>query len=142
MTSLLLTGCRKRASANDPPKISYGKDVCARCRMIISEERHAGGLVDKDGEASLFDDTGELIAQVQEEGLGERRVWVHDYESREWIDGTTAFYVVDDFMTPMGTGVVAVAERDAADRLANEQGGRVMTWQEMLEHWRIARTMG
>lgn len=140
--ALVLSGCGDKTSANEPPKIAYGKDLCARCRMIISEERFAGGLVEPDGDALVFDDPGELIAQVQEEGLKDRRVWVHDYITKKWIDGTQAFFVVDDnLMTPMGTGVVALETRDEAERLAVEMGGRVMTWQEIVQNWKIGERM-
>ncbi|MER3436159.1 MAG: hypothetical protein C4346_00145 [Chloroflexota bacterium] len=138
----LLTACGEKSSANEPPKIAYGKDLCARCRMIISEERFAGGLVESDGDALLFDDPGELVTQVQEEGLNGRRVWVHDYMTKEWIDGTQASFVVDDdLMTPMGTGVVALKTREEAERLAAEKGGQVMTWQEIVQNWKIGARM-
>jgi copper chaperone NosL len=141
-TALVLAGCGDKASGTEPPKISYGKDRCARCGMIISDERFAGGLVEPDGDALVFDDPGELIAQIQEEGLKDRRVWVHDYITKEWIDGTQAFFVVDDdLMTPMGTGVVALGTRDEAERLAAEKGGRVMTWQEIVQNWTIGERM-
>jgi copper chaperone NosL len=140
--TFLLTACGGKTSATEPPKIAYGKDLCARCRMIISEERFAGGLVESDGDALLFDDPGELVAQVQEEGLNDRRVWVHDYTTKEWIDGTQAYFVVDDdLMTPMGTGVVALKTREEAERLAAEKGGQVMTWQEIVQNWKIGVRM-
>lgn len=140
--ALVLTGCGEKASGTEPPKIAYGKDLCARCRMIISDERFAAGLVEPGGDALVFDDPGELIAQVQEEGLKDRRVWVHDYLTKKWIDGTQAFFVVDnDLMTPMGTGVVALESRDEAERLAAEKGGQVMTWQEIVQNWKIGARM-
>ena len=140
--ALLLTACGDKTSATEPPKISYGKDLCARCRMIIADERFAAGLVESDGDALLFDDPGELVAQVQEEGLKDRRVWVHDYTTKEWIDGTQAYFVVDDdLMTPMGTGVVALKTRDEAERLTAEKGGQVMTWQEIVQNWKIGARM-
>ena len=81
--TLALVGCGGSADAGKPPKIDYGRDACERCRMIISEERFAAALVDQDGRKTLFDDPGELVAIVQEEGLNERKIWVHDDQSRE-----------------------------------------------------------
>jgi len=133
-----LAGCGDEARADRPPKITYGVDTCSRCHMIISEEKHAAGLVAEDGQEWVFDDTGEMIMTVQEEGLNERRVWVHDFDSVEWIDGTTAFYVDShDLMTPMGMGVVAFSSKDAAEKLAAEKSGTVRDWEAMLVEWEM-----
>jgi copper chaperone NosL len=140
--SAALVGCGGSAGADDPPKISYGKDTCTRCRMIVSEERQAAGLVAKNGDKAIFDDTGEMIAAVQEEGLNDRRVWVHDYRSEDWIDGTTAFFVVSaDVMTPMGTGVVAFKEQAPAAEFAASHGTTALSWSQVLQNWQIDTTM-
>ena len=39
-------GCADR-SADGPPVVHYGQDVCAACNMIVSEERFAAALVVK-----------------------------------------------------------------------------------------------
>ncbi len=44
-------------------------------------------------------------------------------------------------MTPMGTGVVAFKERAAADELAGAQGTAAMSWDEVLQNWRIDTRM-
>jgi copper chaperone NosL len=140
--ALALTACGGGASADEPPKIDFGEDTCARCRMIISEERHAAGLVAGNGDQTIFDDAGEMIASVQVDGLNDRRVWVHDYQSQEWTDGTKAFYVVSaDVMTPMGTGVVAFRERAAADEFAASHGTTAMSWDDILQNWQIDKRM-
>ena len=142
LAAVALTGCGEDASADEPPKVSYGSDLCARCRMIVSEERFAAGLVDGEGEATVFDDAGELVATVQDEGLNERRVWVHDYGSSNWLDGTAAFFVASPTaMTPMGTGVLACEARAAADEFAAANQGTVMTWDQILRDWEIEARM-
>lgn len=136
LASLLLVGCGGSDGAEQPPAIAYGQDICSRCGMIISEERFAAGLVGADGTQEVFDDAGEMIAFVQEEGLGDRRVWVHDYDSQEWIDGITAVYVVShDVVTPMASGILAFESRDAAERHVQEYGGNILTWNEVLSTW-------
>lgn len=141
--ALALVGCGGSADASKPPKIDYGRDVCGRCRMIISEDRHAAALVTEDGDKTLFDDAGEMIATVQENGLAAgQRVWVHDYQSQEWTDGTKALFVVSpEIMTPMGTGVVAFKDRAPADERATSLGVATMTWEEVLQNLRIDKRM-
>lgn len=143
LAAVALTACGEEADASKPPDLKLGKDTCHRCGMMISEERHAAALVDKKGDAQLFDDTGEMLMTAQEEGVNDRHVWVHDFDSGStWIDGTKAFYVASkNVMTPMGTGVVAFAERRKAEVLATAQAGTTMDWNEMLTKWKGAPGM-
>lgn len=131
----LLAACGG-ANGKDPPKISYGKDVCSRCGMIITEEKLASGLVATDGKSRTFDDPGEMIATVQAEGLNGDRAWVHDFTTVQWIDATTAYYVVsEEVVTPMATGVVAFSTREAAADFEASRAGVVMSWDDMLTKW-------
>jgi copper chaperone NosL len=131
-----LVACGDTTDADEPPEIRYGVDVCTHCGMIISEEQYAGGLVSPDSETEIFDDIGEMIDVIQEEGVNERRVWVNDFESLEWLDGTQASYVVSDaIVTPMGSGVVAFEAREDADEFASLNDGQVMSWEEILTDW-------
>ncbi|MCC7023719.1 MAG: nitrous oxide reductase accessory protein NosL [Thermomicrobiales bacterium] len=133
LAPLILAGCGAATDAEAPPAITYDRDTCARCGMIISDERYAGGLVAEDGTARLFDDVGEMLQSVRESGLNGQRAWAHDWGSRDWIDATTAIFVKGDpKSTPMGTGIVAFASRDAADAYIAEQGGTAMTWEEAI----------
>jgi copper chaperone NosL len=134
LTPLALAGCGgEQADAATPPAIAYGRDTCDRCGMIIADERFAGGLVADDGEAEVFDDLGEMLQSRRESGEDSRQVWVHDWSSSEWIDGTTATYVRSaPELTPMGTGIVAFAQPDDADAFIAERGGERLSWDEAL----------
>lgn len=139
---LALTGCGKDGkSSDDPPEIKLGRDSCDRCGMIISEERFASGIVDAEGNAQVFDDAGEMVATIQEEGLGDRRAWVHGFPSLDWIDATKAWYVVSmEMPTPMGSGVFPF-DTEAEARSFAVEGGTVFTWEELLENWTFEAMM-
>lgn len=135
LAPLLLGGCGGQVDAALPPAITYGRDTCDRCGMIISDERFAAALVAADGSARLFDDAGEMLLSVTEAGLDGQRAWVHDRNSAEWIDATTATYARGaPETTPMGTGYVAFARREDAVAFAAQPGGagQVLTWQEAI----------
>jgi copper chaperone NosL len=135
---LVLGACGDDNSADDPPEISYGEDVCDRCHMIINDERYSAGLRTEDDEELLFDDTGEMIAYIQEESLTPRRVWVHDFETGDWTDGEKAFFVHAMMTaTPMGTGITAFAERSDADAFAAANEGTVMDWTTVVAEWKM-----
>jgi copper chaperone NosL len=141
---LVLVGCGgKKASGSEPPSIKLGRDSCDRCGMIISEERFASGIVDEKGNATIFDDPGEMVASVQAEGSTGRSVWVHGYPSMKWLDANDAVYVVaKEAQTPMGTGVVPFDNDSEALTFAEEKEGSVYTWEELLQNWRLESMMG
>lgn len=124
-----------QSAADSPPELAIGRDVCDRCGMIVSEARYAAGLVDAAGASRNFDDVGEMIMTVREEGLQGRRAWAHDLHSEQWIDATTAVYVQGALeMTPMGTGIVALATREDAEAFAREGEGEgtPLSWDEAI----------
>lgn len=124
------------ASGKEPPSIKLGRDACKRCGMIISEERFASGIVDNKGKALVFDDTGEMVATVQEEGLNDRRVWVHGSPSLKWMDAREAWYAVTmDVPTPMGSGVFPFDTEADAKEFADQHAGTVYAWDDLLANW-------
>lgn len=138
LSTALLAACGDEASADEPPEIEYGRDTCDRCNMIISEERYASGLVSEDAEQLIFDDIGEMVAFIQDdpETYETWRVWVHDYETIEWIDGETAYYVHGtDVITPMAMGVLGFTTEAEATAFAEENSGEVADWDTLLTDW-------
>ena len=134
---LTLGGCTARPVAPAAPTIHFGEDMCSDCGMIINEPRFAAAYAAQQGEGSyqtfIFDDIGDMLRHMQQNttltGAG---WWVHDYDSEEWIDATTAFYVVSDqIKTPMNHGIAAFSAEDAANTLAAEVGGDVLDWDKV-----------
>jgi copper chaperone NosL len=133
LTPFVLAGCGGQAASAGPPEIAYGRDTCARCGMIISDERFAAALTSESGEAILFDDVGEMLQTVAEESLGARLAWANDRNEKGWFDATKGVYVRGDAKTtPMGTGVVAFNTRDGAEAFAAEFGGTVLSWNDAV----------
>ncbi len=129
---LLLAGCGAEP-AGGPPEIQYGLEECGFCRMIVSEEKFAAGIFDQAGAATRFDDVGCLLDFLRERSVTPESVWVHDYATGAWIDAEPAFFVRDPRgATPMGSGLVAFAQRTAAEAFASERAAAVATWQELV----------
>jgi copper chaperone NosL len=128
LLALACTGCPGDAPRPDaPPDMRYGVDPCARCAMIVSEERFAAAYVTPEGEARRFDDLGCLTAHLVEQPEAVAEVWVHDDESRTWLRGSQAWYAhTEALMTPMGTGIVAVKDEAAARAVVARARGRVL----------------
>lgn len=141
----LVTACQKPADALAPPAIVYGEDVCDQCNMVISEERFAAAtLVDEDGIPAprRFDDIGDMLAyHADHPELRVRRWWVHDYDSREWLDAAAATYVrTPNLRTPMGHGIAAFAAAAAAKAFAASEAGTVITWAQLAKETGAAAT--
>jgi len=121
---LLLIGC---GSAELHPVELLPDDLCAFCKMAISEKRFASELITQDGEALKFDDIGCLIRFRKE---GSHPEWlaatffVVDFETHEWLRSEEAYFVKSkQFKTPMDGNLVAFrAEASAAAASARYQG--------------------
>jgi copper chaperone NosL len=130
----LLTGCSNKAEASGPPEISYGRDICIECNMIISEPRFAAAYRLDDGDTKSFDGIGELVkhAQLNNEFNRIAFAWVHDFNTEDWILAKEAIYVAGpEIVTPMGHGIVAFTTDSDAQQFAADVSGHVMSWDEI-----------
>ena len=142
LAALTLTACGDEAKASDPPELTIGESTCSRCNMIISDERFASGMTFEDDDALLYDDLGEMIVVIQTEDPHADYTWVHDYESKEWIDATGAWYVDSaKIMAPMGSGLAAFETQQAAEAFAASNAGTVRDWQTLLSEWEMPMKM-
>lgn len=139
----LAYGC-SRTATDAPPVVHYGRDECAGCGMIVSDERYACALrVTIDGETRdlIFDDIGDMLDYQREKGgaMQVARCYVHDFESKRWIDGSTAAFVKsDDVHSPMGSGIVAASDRTAAESLQAKLGGKVLSYADISAKGELA----
>ena len=136
-----LSACTAKPVEPAAPEIHYGEDLCSDCGMIINDPRFAASYAAEQEEGSfqtfIFDDIGDMLNHMQQNlTLTAVGWWVHDYESEEWIDATSAWYVVgDQIKTPMNHGMAAFGTREAAEALAAEVGGAVLDWDKVrVEH--------
>lgn len=138
LVAIVLLSCgASTLTADTSPEILYGEDICNQCGMIISDERFAAGLVVEltpgEYEHRVFDDIGGMLAYQMENGdLEIVKYYVHDYNSREWLDAKNAFFVWSEAIhTPMGFGLAACAQRAEAEALAQEWNGALFTFSDL-----------
>ena len=123
-------GCAKTEDAG-PPEIRFGQDTCKACGMIIEDERYAAALVTVSPSGAVekysFDDIGEMLEFAPPQGAQEVRRYVRDVATRQWIDAGRATLVKSPTtQTPMGSGVVAYADAQAAQVAVKENGGTLV----------------
>lgn len=94
----------------------YPEDMCAHCRMAVSDERFACEVVTQSGEALKFDDIGcmEEYLRVKPGTVAIAETFYKDYANKGWVRAAMATIVKTDVMTPMGSGKVAFADPKSA----------------------------
>ncbi len=128
----LAPACQRRV-VTGPPELHPGRDQCAHCGMMISDERCAGAcIVEQDGDRSalVFDDIGCMIDYARRHDASTRIVagFVRDYSAGQWIPAQTAHYLCakpDLLVTPMGSGIIAFGALASAESKRSEVGGSI-----------------
>jgi len=112
----------------------FPEDMCAHCRMAISEKRCAAELIDKDGTAVKFDDIGCMVEYTKAHGRESvAAFFLEDYEGGGWISAAEAFLVgAARINTPMGGSTVAFKDRAKASVAAEKFGGEVKSFSAVV----------
>lgn len=102
-----------------PDRVISGEDMCAFCRMPVSDPRFAAQITAPGELALFFDDPGCLGEFVRSGGAKDPRAlaYVADHRSHAWVRADLAIYTrVPGLATPMSHHLVAhesVASRDS-----------------------------
>ncbi|MBL9026991.1 MAG: hypothetical protein JNL21_32645 [Myxococcales bacterium] len=81
----------------------WGKQPCAHCAMLVSEQRFAAQALEDDGTRTYFDDVGCLA--LWSEDKRPARAWARDGAEQRWIDVGSALFRAGEH-TPMSFGYV------------------------------------
>jgi copper chaperone NosL len=111
--------------ADIKPVAIVAEDMCAHCRMVISEKRYAAELIRQDGEPVKFDDIRCLIHYVEGKREKDRVAgyYVMDFDSQAWVKAEQALFLRSSaFKTPMGGGIVAFEKSRAQAVVARYEG--------------------
>jgi hypothetical protein len=105
---LAVLACAEPSSG--PVPITWGRDACDHCRMVISTQGFAA-QVRAGGKVFRFDDAGCMVLWLEQRAADApppEELWVMDRERLEWIDARAAAWRGGE-STPMGYGFAAVA---------------------------------
>jgi copper chaperone NosL len=90
-----------------PVAIAWDHELCAHCRMLVSEPAFAAQIQTRDGRVLAFDDPGCLIAFEEAQHPNEHAAYFHEHHGDRWLPrDRTAFVPVPH--SPMGYGLGAV----------------------------------
>ena len=103
---IFLTACEKKIS-HEHQEMHWDRDMCDRCKMVVSERNHAAQVVnEKTGKAYKFDDIGCAILWFKEDSIewkDQAKIWITDIKTSKWINARTAYYDTMN-ITPMAYG--------------------------------------
>ena len=118
-----------------PEQLVKGRDLCATCRMPVSDIRFAAQITAPGELPRFFDDPGcfaEFIktGEVKEEGA---IAWVADHRSGAWVRADRAIYTrVPNLTTPMNHKLVAHESAASRDLDPDVKDGQPVSLQEIF----------
>jgi copper chaperone NosL len=120
-----------------PVSIDTRNDMCAYCRMIVSDPRVAAQIVASGEEARIFDDIGCLRDYLARHQMThDAVVFVADHRTGEWVPARDAVYTISaGRRTPMASGIVAHGSRASRDADPAAAGGADVPVRVVLGAW-------
>ena len=143
MLMIWLALCDTGVQAAPMPQPILAEQTCPVCGMSPARyPQWQTQIVFKDGQNVAFDGGKDMFRFLlaptdypQHQGQANiLAVWVHDFNSNEWIDGQTAYFVVgSDELGPMGKEIVPFADLPAAEAFIAAKGGKLAQFNEIDE---------
>jgi copper chaperone NosL len=131
LLSLALAGCDGELRPEDLVK---DRDLCATCRMPVSDIRFAAQIAAPGQLPRFFDDPGCFAEFVRSGEVKEAAVaWVADHRTGAWVRADRAIYTrVENLATPMNHKLVAHESAASRDSDPDAKGGKPVTLQEVF----------
>lgn len=118
----VFAGCQEDSLEKGMKTVHWDRDICERCKMIISERKFAVQIQNpKTQQTYMFDDLGCAVVWFKEENLewfSEAKIWINDAVSGQWLNAKEAIYVPDT-LTPMGYGLSAYSKKTIVENSKN-----------------------
>jgi copper chaperone NosL len=137
LTALLLVIGASACGRVAPAALDTTNELCASCRMVVSNSRSASQIVAPYQEPIFFDDLGCLNQFLSGSPLPKHaRVFVADHRTGDWVDAASAvFSKIDGRAGAMGSSLVAHASMRSREE---DQGfaGTLVTLAEALPSFR------
>ena len=124
----LFLACEKKIST-EIQNVHWDRDMCDRCKMVVSEKNHAVQVINpKTGRSYKFDDIGCVILWFKEDSIqwkNDAKIWIADIKTSKWIDARTAYYDTMN-ITPMAYGFGAHEKKESI-----QEGLEIIDFNEM-----------
>lgn len=127
----LFQGC----TPSGPEAIELHKDMCAFCKMRISDGHFGSELITEKGRIYKFDDLycmREYIKENPDSKMG--GLFVHHYPIENQLVSVESVFLVKSpaFRSPMGGNTAAFIDVQEAEKQAFDKKGKLISWEEFL----------
>jgi len=126
-----MVACR---NASLQPVDIEATDMCAKCKMAISEKRYAAEAIDNDGNVYKFDNINCMLRYIFDRKLRSNiaAYYAADYDTHAWVDARKAAHVKSaDIPSPMAGGLASFREANKAAAFAVERHGKVIAFEDL-----------
>jgi len=77
--------------------IKLNKTNCAKCAMVIKNQKNSVEVAIKDGRTWFFDDLGCMVEWLKDKPFKNgAKIWVHSLDTNRWIDAREAKYTTNE----------------------------------------------
>ena len=118
-----------------PEELVKGRDLCATCRMPVSDGRFAAQITAPGELPRFFDDPGCFAEFIKTGAVKESGAiaWAADHRTGAWVRADRATYTrVPNLTTPMNYGLVAHGSAASRDSDPDVKGGQPVSLQEIF----------
>lgn len=135
LACLLIGICSCQSAAELTPSDITANDTCTFCKMPIEQVQYAAEFMTKDGFTRKFDDIGCMVQHAEKVKTSNiAAFYVMDYANKQWVKGEEAQFVQSEkIQTPMNSGLIAFKDKNAADSVASEYGGKVVGLKDIVQ---------
>lgn len=132
LTLLMILSC---GEAEIRPVDIAAEDVCAHCKMALSEKQFASEFITPEGEALKFDDIGCLLDYRKEKTDTKVAAYFFvDYETKQWVKGNEAHFVKSsEIASPMSGGMIAFHDKAKAEAAVTKYKGKIFNFEELMK---------
>jgi len=125
---IVTIGCEQR-DPNEPHSVHFDRDMCERCKMVISDRNYVAQIVDVEKrDAYNFDDIGCAVLWLDKNGkkLHENhKFYIADKSTGEFIDINSAYFSKGG-TTPMDFGISASKEKSSANNISYDEAKKII----------------
>jgi len=125
---IITVGCEQR-DPNEPHKVHFDRDMCERCKMVISDRNYVAQIVDVEkNRAYNFDDIGCAVIWMDknsEKFSKKHKFFVADKSTGEFIETINANWTTGS-TTPMDFGISASKEKSETKNISFEEAKKLI----------------
>ena len=135
LACLLIGLCSCQSTTELKPTDITSNDTCTFCKMAIEQVQYAAEFITKDGFTRKFDDIGCMVKHADKiRKTNISAFYVMDYANKQWVKGEEAqFAQSEKIQTPMNSGLIAFKDKNTANSVASEYGGKVVGLNDLIK---------